>query len=107
EIKHWWAGSSADGSEVLVNDGTATFTRPGDAALGLEIDHSSMPSWDEGHMTAAIFDFDNDGWADLYIGGSDYAGNRGLLYHHTDEALGFEEVPPADGIDHHRSHGVV
>ena len=30
-------------------------------ALGLTIDHSASPSWDEGHMTAAVFDFDNDG----------------------------------------------
>lgn len=104
EIRHWWAGLGADGSEVLVNDGTATFDRPGDAALGLEIDHSG--SWDEGHMTAAIFDFDNDGWPDVYIGGSDYAGNRGLLYH-QDSALSFTEVMPSDGIDHNRSHGVV
>lgn len=108
EIKHWWAGQGADGSEVLVNDGGAdlVFERPGDAALGLAIDHGGTPSWDEGHMTAAIFDFDNDGWPDLYLGASDYAGNRGHLYH-QESALSFSEVSTTDGIDHNRSHGVV
>jgi hypothetical protein len=107
EIKHWWAGAGSDGSEWLLNDGLedVTFTRPGDAALGLAIDHVGT-SWDEGHMTAALLDFDNDGWLDLYVGASDYAGNRGLLYHQG-EPLAFSEVDPLDGIDHHRSHGVA
>lgn len=108
EIRHWWAGAGSDGSEVLVNDGAAdpVFSRPGDAALGLAIDHSGTPSWDEGHMTAAILDFDNDGWPDIYLGASDYPGNYGHLYH-QDSALAFVEVPPSEGIDHNRSHGVV
>ncbi len=105
EIRHWWAGSGADGGEILVNDGTATFTRPGDDATGLAIDHGTT-SWDEGHMTGAVFDFDNDGWPDVYVGGSDYAGNRGRLYQ-QESALSFREVSVADGIDHNRSHGVV
>ncbi|HJL16673.1 MAG TPA: CRTAC1 family protein [Sandaracinaceae bacterium LLY-WYZ-13_1] len=109
EIRHWWAGSGSDGSEVLVNDGgdDPVFSRPGDEALGLAVPHDG-PTWDEGHMTGAIFDFDNDGWPDIYIGASDYAGNRGLLYQNQGgEALAFVEVPPADGIEHNRSHGVV
>ena len=106
EIKHWWAGSGADGSELLVNDGTATFERPGDAALGLEADHLGAASWDEGHMTNALFDFDNDGQLDVYVGASDYPGNRGLLYH-QDAPLAFEEVSVADFFEHNRSHGVV
>jgi hypothetical protein len=107
EIRHWWAGSGSDASEVLLNDGAddVTFTRPGRTALGLDVPHASG-SWDEGHMTAAAFDFDNDGWLDLYKGGSDYAGNRGRLYHQR-EPLSFEEVDVADGIDHVRSHGVA
>lgn len=107
EIKHWWAGKGADGSEVLVNDGSSDvkFDRPGDAALGLEVTHPTA-NWDEGHMTNAVFDFDNDGWPDIYVGASDYAGNHGLLYH-QDSKLAFSEVPIAQGIDHHRSHGVA
>jgi len=112
EIKHWWAGSGADGSEVLVNTGTydISFERPGDAALGLAIDHSSETSWDEGHMTATALDFDNDGWQDLYLGASDYAGNRGHLYWNrtgAGDGLAFQEVATADFFEHNRSHGVA
>lgn len=118
EIRHWWAGSGADGSEVLLNDrddsdeigGDVRFTRPSDAALGLAVPHTSA-SWDEGHMSAAVLDFDNDGRLDVYLGGSDYAGNRGRLYHQVtalDGApLSYEEVAPEDGVDHLRSHGVA
>ena len=111
EIKHWWAGSGSDGSDVLVNDGKkdVTFTRPGDANLGLAITHTSV-SFDEGHMTQAVLDFDNDGMLDIYQGDSDYPDTRGRLYHqvkHKTKKLHFEEVPLADGIDHRRSHGVV
>ncbi|MFK7985761.1 MAG: CRTAC1 family protein [Sandaracinaceae bacterium] len=105
EIRHWWAGQGSDGSELLVNDGTATFARPGDASMGMAIEHTGT-TWDEGHITGAVFDFDNDGWNDVYIGATDYAGNRGRLYH-QDTALAFTEVAPADGIDHNRSHGIV
>ncbi len=107
EIRHWWAGSGSDGSEVLVNAGEhdPRFERPGDAALGLAIEHPDG-SWDEGHMTNAVLDFDNDGWLDVYQGASDYAGNHGRLYW-QEGPLAFVEVPPAQGLDHHRSHGVV
>src|SRR6185312_16586120 len=78
---------------------------PGRTAVGLDVPHDSE-DWDEGIMTAAVFDFDNDGWPDLYWGASDYPGNRGLLYHQASK-LQFEPVPIAQGIDQHRSHGVV
>jgi len=112
EIKHWWAGSSADGSELLINDsdvgGAVRFVRPGRTAYGLEVPHHSRTNWDEGHMTAGMFDFDNDGRLDLYIGGSDYPGNHALLYHQQEaEQLLFERVDTADGIDHNRSHGLA
>jgi len=111
EIKHKWAGSGADGSEVLLNNGKkdVVFTRPGDKALGLEITQTTV-LWDEGHMTQAVFDFDNDGLLDIYQGDSDYPTTRGHLYHQiksTDKTkIKFEEVPLTDGIDHRRSHGV-
>lgn len=107
EIKHWWAGSGSDGGELLVNSGESDvrFSRPGRASMGLDIPHAGA-SWDEGHMTGAMLDFDNDGWLDLYIGGSDYPGNRGLLFHQQ-SALSFSQVTLEGGIDHTRSHGVV
>ncbi len=105
EIRHAWAGQGADGSELLINDGSATFTRPGDEALGLAVTHDG-PLWDEGHITAAMFDFDNDGWPDIYIGATDYPGNHGLLYQ-QESPLAFREVPVQDGIDHNRSHGIA
>ena len=106
EIRHWWAGSGADGSELLLNDGTATFDRPGDAALGLAVDHTTV-DWDEGHLTNALFDFDNDGRLDIYIGATDYAGNRGRLYHQRADMLAFEELTTEQFFEHNRSHGVV
>lgn len=107
EIRHWWAGSGSDGSEVLVNVGESPvrFERPGDDAVGLAIEHGSV-SWDEGHMTNAVLDFDQDGALDIYQGASDYPGNRGRLYRQSGP-LAFVEVSSTDGIDHHRSHGVV
>lgn len=106
EIKHWWAGEGSDGGEALINEGGMSFSRPGDAALGLQVDHLGRVAWDEGHMTNALFDFDNDGRLDVYIGASDYPGNRGNLFHQSD-TLQFTEVPTSDFFEHNRSHGVV
>lgn len=109
EIKHWWAGEGSDGSELLLNDGQAHFSRPGRESLGLTLPHLTT-SWDEGHITAAAFDFDNDGYLDLYLGGTDYPGNRGHLYHNLSAQNGrarFKELSDMDGFEHHRSHGVV
>ncbi|MFO0682801.1 MAG: CRTAC1 family protein [Sandaracinus sp.] len=107
EIQHWWAGDNSDHAELLVNDGQhdVTFDRPGRDAMGIVIPHDDPNGWNEGIMSGAIFDFDNDGWLDLYFGMSDYAGNHGVLVHQT-SALHFESVPIAQGIDHHRSHGI-
>jgi hypothetical protein len=57
-------------------------------------------------MTGAVFDFDNDGWLDIYIGSSDYPGNKGLLFHQV-EPLVFEAVALDDYFSHYRSHGVA
>mgnify|MGYP001795507314 CR=1 FL=1 len=109
EIRHWWAGRGSDGGEVLLNasEGDAVrFERPGDDALGLAIAHAPGTTWDEGHMTNALLDFDNDGRLDVYIGASDYDGNRGRLYHQA-ESLAFTELGVADFFEHFRSHGVA
>ncbi len=107
EIVHWDVGSSSDPSELLLNRGDSllSFERPGNEATGLTRVRE-LPDWNDGDITAAIFDFDNDGWPDIYIGSTDYPGARGLLFHQ--EAPGeFVPVPVEEGIDHTRSHGVV
>jgi hypothetical protein len=106
EIAHWDVGGSSDKAEILINSGEADvhFTRPGIKESGLSRDH--VNGWNEGIMTSAAFDFDNDGWLDVYLGNSDYPGNFGLLYHQVSPGH-FEAVPIADGIDQHRSHGIA
>lgn len=107
EIRHWDVGGSSDRSEILINDGgkDARFSRPGTAAMGIERTHSGI-TWDDGDMTAAAFDFDNDGRLDLYIGSADYPGTRGHLFWQKPDGT-FQEVPLADGIDHKSSQGIV
>ena len=107
EIVHWDVGQSSDPAELLVNTGEADvhFTRPGNDATGLARHHDG-PGWDEGIMTAAVFDFDDDGWPDVYYGASDYPGNHGLLFH-QDAPGHFIGVPIDLGIDQHRSHGIA
>ena len=106
EIVHWDVGKSSDGSELLFGTpGALALTRPGNEATGLtRVD--PIPDWNHGDMTAAIFDFDNDGLPDLYLGASDYPGNRGLLYHQTSPRH-FEPVSTDDAFEHNRSHGIA
>ena len=105
EIVHWDVGESSDPSELLFNAGGTDilFERPGNEVTGLTREHAGVP-WDDGDITGSVFDFDNDGWPDVYIGSTDYAGTRGLLYHQV-AARQFEAVLPEEGIDHTRSHG--
>lgn len=107
EIVHWDVGSSSDPSELMLNTGAADvkFERPGNDKTGLAREHKSI-DWNDGIMTGSIFDWDNDGWPDVYLGASDYPGNHGLLFH-QDSPAHFEPVPIELGIDHHRSHGSV
>ncbi|MEE2901696.1 MAG: CRTAC1 family protein [Myxococcota bacterium] len=107
EITHWWAGQNSDFSQLLLNEGSAdvSFRRLDNSRIGLSRSNGAV-NWDNGDMTAAVFDFDNDGWQDIYIGASDYAGNRGLLYHQS-KPLEFSNVSTMYGIDHNRSHGLA
>ena len=61
-IVHWDVGSSSDPAEILVNTGApeVRFERPGNDVTGLERTHDRI-DWNEGIMTGALFDFDNDG----------------------------------------------
>jgi hypothetical protein len=106
EIVHWDVGSTSDPSEILYNqqDASVRFERPGNEATGLTREHD-MTAWNDGDITAAVFDFDNDGRKDIYIGSTDYPGTRGHLWHQKTDGT-FERVPLGDGIDHTSSHGV-
>lgn len=105
EIVHWDVGSSSDPAELLFNNGDATFERPGNETTGLTREHDRV-DWNDGDITGSLFDFDNDGRTDVYIGNTDYPGSRGLLWHNQGDRR-FSAVPLEDGIDHFRSHGSV
>lgn len=107
EIVHGDVGSSSDPAELLFNTGEANvrFERPGRDATGLTREHTSS-YWDDGDMNNAVFDFDGDGWQDVYISSSDYPGTRGFLYHQVAPRQ-FEAVPIEDGIDQLRSAGAI
>lgn len=111
EIRHWWAGLGSDAGELLLNGGDpeVRLSRPGREATGLTIPHDG-PVWDEGLITAGALDVDNDGRLDLYVGATDYAGNRGRLYMNVTEAPDaprFIEAKTADFFEHNRSHGMA
>ena len=107
EIVHADTGSSSDPTEPLFNTGERPlrFERPGPEALGLTRPESNW-YWDHGDMTGAVFDFDNDGWSDIYIGAAEYGGNRGLLYRQT-AARRFELLTVDESFLHFRAHGVA
>ncbi|MFB6263956.1 MAG: CRTAC1 family protein [Bradymonadaceae bacterium] len=108
EIVHWDVGSSSDPSEVLYNrtdGGTIQFVRPGNEATGLTRKHDRL-NWHDGDITAAVFDFDNDGRPDVLIGSTDYPGTRAHLWHQTADGT-FEKVGLEPGIDHESSHGIA
>ena len=99
EIHHWWAGSSSDPSQMLVNSGQTPllFQRPGNDKLGLA--QVNVGSWNEGHISAAFLDFDSDGLLDLIVMDSDYPDTRTRLYRQKADHT-FEEVAVAAGIAH-------
>jgi hypothetical protein len=107
EIVHWDVGDNSDPAEILLNQGEdeIRFERPGNEVTGLERDAGAI-GWDHGDMTGVVFDFDNDGWQDIYIGASDYGANRGLLFH-QDAPLQFSLLETTESFSHNRSHGVA
>ena len=107
EIVHWDVGPSSDPGEVAFNVGeyAPRFERPGDEALGIER-FDETTTWDHGDMTGAVFDFDNDGWADLLRGSAEYPGNKAWLYHQK-APRSFERVEFADFFEHNRAHGMA
>ncbi len=108
EIQHWHIGQSSDPSQLLTNWSTQDsilFTRPGREYTGLNRTHIGV-DWNEGDITPARFDFDLDGYPDLYIASSDYPNTFGLLYHQTSDSH-FEDVSDLSGVKHARALGIV
>lgn len=98
DITHWWAGSSSDRSQLLVNQGSDEafrFERPG--SLGIERDH--VERWNQGDIAAAWADLDGDGWLDLLLGSSDYPDDQRLRCFRNDSGAGFEDHTDALGVD--------
>ena len=86
ELRHFDVGSNSDRTQILRNTGAADIMleRIDPATNGLEEVHQN-PGWDEGYITVASLDFDNDGRLDVIIGSTDYPGTRALLFHQKDD----------------------
>ena len=101
EIAHADVGGSSDRAQLLVNRTEAgmpaRFERIDRTTNGLAI--PLQRSADEGVLSNAFFDFDNDGRLDVWAGGSDYPQNRGWLYQQNDDGR-FTEVSTRAGIVH-------
>ena len=97
EIVHWHIGLSSDPSELLLNDGDGVFSRPGNAAMGLERDWPSS-SWNAGDLFVTFLDFDLDGWKDILLASSDYPDTTMFLWRQVDGV--FVDVTEEAGINH-------
>ncbi|MBI5610166.1 MAG: CRTAC1 family protein [Deltaproteobacteria bacterium] len=107
EIVHSDVGANSDPSELLFNskDPNIKMLRPGNEVTGLERPDDS-PYWNHGDITAAIYDFDNDGWQDVHIAESDYPGTYARLW--RQKAPGkFQLLETADYFKRNRGAGVL
>ncbi|MDO9021916.1 MAG: CRTAC1 family protein [Deltaproteobacteria bacterium] len=107
EIAHPDVGANSDRAELLLNDTAAgsptRFRRPGRMATGLV---TPSGGGDEGVLSNAMFDFDNDGRLDIWAGGSDYPNQFGWLFAQGADGR-FAEVSRAAGIRHACPLGVA
>jgi len=108
DIVHGDVGPSSDPSHLMENDGAKKpiFAHLDNKKMGLQRVYSHPWGWNEGDMTGAVFDFDNDGRLDILIASSDYPGTRASLFHQKEDGT-FAELPFAKAIDHRRAHGVA
>jgi hypothetical protein len=95
---HWDTGIASDRGELLINSGApnVSFARPGNLATGLGRFYD-FQDWNESTLSVSAYDFDADGWLDIYWGNSEYYGDTGLLFH-QDSPMHFSRVSNADGI---------
>ncbi len=107
EIRHWWTPGASDPSTVLWNDGgdvTGWERRPlEDIGLALE---QTTNNWNEGDLTVAIADLDNDGHADILRPQSDYPDTHMRLFHNDGDGT-FTQRAAEVGIDFQRAASVA
>jgi hypothetical protein len=107
DIAHDDVGRSSDRSELLINEtegSTVRFSRPGRAATGLVPPDERQT--DEGGQSNGMWDFDNDGRIDVYLGGSPYPNNWGWLFHQSGD-LQFEWVTRLSGFHPPCPNGLI
>jgi hypothetical protein len=102
EIAHWHIGRSSDTAELLVNEGGTSgeprFSRPGRPATGLAVPRVGT-SWNEGGISSAIADVNNDGRPDILLATSDYPDQ--FLWMFLQKVDGtFEEASERSGVRH-------
>lgn len=91
DITHWWAGSSSDRSQLLVNRGRdEAFRFDRTEALALPRTHAA-DRWNQGDISAAWVDVDGDGWLDLALGSSDYPDDQRLRIFRNENGQRFED----------------
>ncbi len=102
EIRHFWAGASSDGSQILTNQGKSkkfAFERE----IGVLPRKKPLQNWNEGDMNVSWIDFDNDGYLDLLISTSDYPDypetNRLKLYWQNTKTHKFENITDFAGFN--------
>ncbi|MBI5529153.1 MAG: VCBS repeat-containing protein [Deltaproteobacteria bacterium] len=110
EIRHWHIGKASDTSQILKNVPAQnaygfTFERQDNRKNGM---YRTWPpyNWNEGDISGAVFDFDNDGLPDVLIASSDYPDTRTYLWRQKPDHT-FEEIAEKAGVAHVRGQEVT
>jgi len=110
EIRHWHIGQSSDPTQILKNVLADNkygfyFQRLDNDAIGLARKWG-VTDWNEGDISGAIFDFNNEGLPDIFIASSDYPGDRAFLFMQKPDHT-FVEVATIVGLNHKQSQEVT
>jgi hypothetical protein len=103
EIRHWHIGQSSDPTQILMNMETDsiygfTLNRIDNKTNGMYRTWTNV-DWNEGDISGAIFDFDNDGLPDIFLATSDYPKDRDFMFHQKPDGT-FEEIAKIIGVAH-------